>query len=335
MRILIVKLSSLGDLLHALPTAAELHRQCPAQIHWAVHSENAGLVALFSCVERILPIPRRGWLRERRMAFASLRRESYDLVVDLQGLLKSALVTRLARTSRRIGPSFHREGSRLLYSDVAGPRNKHRHAVEECLDVLEHLGLQRPASPRFPLRLPDLPDGPGAAGAALRIAIAPRSRWPSKNWPLGHFAALARRIVDELGAELHLIGGAGDRPAAEAVIRQAGVCARNHCGEHNLGQTCALLARMDALVANDSGPVHMAAAVGTPCVVLFGPTLPDRTGPFGAGHRVLRLGNCPPCRAKRCRRGEAICLSQLPPEQALAAVREVLATPAAGRPFRE
>lgn len=331
MRILIVKLSSLGDLLHALPTAAELHRQCPAEVHWAVQPEGAGLVALFACVDRILTVPRRGGFREQRAAVAALRREPYDLVVDLQGLLKSALVGRLARAPRRIGPSFHREGARLLYSDVAGRRDKNRHAVEECLDVLEHLGLQRPDTPVFPLRLPDLPDGPAPPRGGPRIAIAPCSRWPTKNWPLGHFAALAQRLAEELGAELHLLGGAEDRPAAEQLLRQAGVSARNHCGEHSLGQTCALLARMDALVANDSGPVHMAAAVGTPCVVLFGPTLPDRTGPYGAGHRVLRLGNCPPCRARRCRRGEAICLSQLPPERALEAVRDVLAVATPGK----
>lgn len=324
MRILIVKLSSLGDTLHALPTAAELKRQLGAEVHWAVQPEFAGMVERFACVDRVVPIPRRGSLAARLDAVRALRNERYDVVVDLQGLLKSALVARLARAPRRIGPSFHREGSRCLYTEVAGSRDKDRHAVEECLDVLDRLGLARPECPEFPLALPELPGEwcPDVRGP--RIAIAPLSRWESKNWPLRHFAELARRLVAELDAALFLVGSKGDRAAASELAGQAGVPMRNLCGEHSLGQSCSLLARMDLLVSNDSGPMHMAAAVGTRCVVVFGPTLPGRTGPYGAGHRVLRLGNCPPCRSRTCGRGDAACLSALTPDRVFQEVREAL-----------
>lgn len=324
MRVLVVKLSSLGDILHALPAVAELHRQLPAEIHWAVQPEGVGLVELFDCVEKIFSIPRRGGPAARWRAVADLRAERYDLVVDLQGLLKSAVVSRLVRAPRRIGPSFHREGSRFFYSALAGPRNKNRHAVEECMDLLDFLGLSRPATPFYPLRLPPAPEGLKPASPVPRIAIAPLSRWSSKNWPLEHFASLARQLYEEFKAELHITGAAADRDAAEKLRILAAVPMANHCGTHSLGQTCALLKRMDVLVANDSGPVHMAAAVGTPCVVMFGPTLPDRTGPYGEGHRVLRLDNCPPCRSRHCLKKESICLTELPPELALRSVREVL-----------
>ena len=323
MRILIVKLSSLGDTLHALPTVAELKRQTGAEIHWAVQPEFLGMVELFACVDRVLQIPRKGNLRKRLRALRALRAESYDLVVDLQGLLKSAIVARFARSPRRIGPSFHREGSRIWYTEIAGLRDKSRHAVEECMDVLDLLGYERPMYTSFPLTMPELPEFSPSVPYP-RIAIAPRSRWRSKDWPVAHFAALARRLTLDLGAEIHLIGSAADRSTAETLASLADVPTQNHCGEHSLGQTCALLARMDALVSNDSGPMHMAAVVGTPCVVLFGPTLPGRTGPYGPGHRILRLGNCPPCRSKTCRRGEAVCLSQLAPGLVFEAVREVI-----------
>lgn len=323
MRILIVKLSSMGDILHALPTAAELKRQLGAEIHWAVQPEFAGLVACFACVDRVVALPRRGTWGTRRAAVAALRAETYDLVIDLQGLLKSAVVARLARTRRRIGPSFHREGARIFYTEVAGKRNKERHAVEECLDVLERLGLERPATSRFPLDLPDMSTAVGL-GPGLRVAIAPLSRWATKNWPLAHFAEVARRLVVELGAEVHVVGGASDRPVAERLTELAGVPMRNHCGEHDIAQTGGLLARMDLLVSNDSGPMHLAAALGVPCVVPFGPTLPGRTGPYGPGHRTLRLGNCPPCRSRVCRRGDSICLTQLSPDLVFGFVRGVL-----------
>jgi ADP-heptose:LPS heptosyltransferase len=323
MRILIVKLSSMGDTLHALPTVTELKRQLGAEIHWAVQPEFADLVGRFACVDRVLVVPRRGGWGERSGSVAALRAETYDLVVDLQGLLKSAVVARLARSPRRIGPSFHREGARLFYTEVAGPLDKSRHAVDECMDVLDALGLPRPSRALFPLNLPDMAASLGP-GAGPRVAIAPLSRWATKNWPLAHFAEVARRLGTEFGAELHGIGGPADRPTVDRLAELAGVPLRNHCGEHDLAQTGGLLARMSLLLSNDSGPMHLAAALGVPCVVPFGPTLSGRTGPYGPGHRVLRLGNCPPCRSKVCRRGDAICLAQLSPDLVFAAARDVL-----------
>jgi len=324
MRILIIKLSSMGDTLHALPTVAALKEHLGAEIDWAVQPGFAPLVRCFAPVERVLLWPRRGSWQVRRQALKELRAERYDLVIDLQGLLKSALVARLARAGRRIGPSFHREGAFLFYDLVAGRRNKQRHAVEECMDVLDLLDMPRPAIPQFPLNLPEIDLAP-APDAVRRVALAPLSRWPSKNWPLTHFAALARRLVGDCGVELHAIGGPDDAAAVEEIAQLAQVPILNHCGSYSLAESGSLLRRMDLLVTNDSGPMHLGAAVGTPCVALFGPTLPDRTGPYGPGHRVLRLDNCPPCRSRDCRRASRICLEDMPPDMVFEAVRKVLA----------
>ena len=181
MKILVVKLSSMGDVLHALPTAAELKRQTGADMHWAVHPAFAQLVRCFSCVDRVLEIPRHGGLGAFRKALGPLRETDYDLVVDLQGLFKSALVARLARLApggRRVGPSFQREGASLFYSATPKLILPRRHAVEECLDVLPLLGLERPAEPLFPMDPPEVDVGPSGV---FRVAIAPMSRWETKT----------------------------------------------------------------------------------------------------------------------------------------------------------
>lgn len=183
MKVLVVKLSSLGDALHALPTVAELKAQLGAEIHWAVQPAFAPLVRRFACVDEVIEVPRPSDLRGFLRALRGIRARRYDLVADLQGLMKSALVARAAHAPRRIGPSFAREGSCLLYHELAGPRDKGRHAIEECLDLVRHLGLALPAEPRFPLDVPDVDLDALAPlpGDGPRIAVAPASRWESKN----------------------------------------------------------------------------------------------------------------------------------------------------------
>lgn len=330
-RILVVKLSSLGDTLHALPAVAELRDRLPARVDWAVQPAFAPLVRAFRCVDRVFEVPRPSRLREWARALSALRREPpWDLVVDFQGLLKSALVARAARAPRRIGPSFAREGSRLLYTELAGRRDKSRHAIDECFDVLRLLGVPVPAEPRFPISAPapapEALDPPALAGlGGPRIAVAPYSRWPSKNWPAERFSEAIRLLVREHGARVHVLGGPGDRAGAQAIVEAAGVPAANHCGAFSLVESAGLLARCEALLTNDSGPMHLAAALGVRCVALFGPTSAGRTGPYGPRHAILRAEPaCPraPCRRRDCPLGTGACLASIPAARAVAALFE-------------
>lgn len=320
-RILIVKLSSLGDILHALPTVHALRAQLGAEIHWAVQPEYAALVRCFPDVSRVIAVPRRRWWRGLARTAAALRRDHYDLAVDLQGLFKSAFVTRLARATRRIGPSYAREGAWLFYTARAGRPDRRRHAVEQAMDVLDHLGLERPARPGTPLRFPEV----SPPGEAPRIALLPVSRWETKNWPAEHFAVLARRLAAARRATILVLGGADDHPVGEIIRAAAPGSVHNLCGRHSLPETFGVLSRCDLLIANDSGPVHMAAALGRPCLVLFGPTRPEQTGPYGAGHRVLsRPLPCRPCLSRRCRLGGKPCLAGITPEEVLQAALPML-----------
>jgi len=318
MRILIIKLSSLGDVLHALPAVAELAEQYSAEVDWAVQPAFAPLVRTFSCVRHVYEVSRPSKPFAYVSAIRRIRRQRYDLVVDFQGLLKSAFVARFAHAERRIGPSFAREGSRFFYTELAGKLNKDRHAVDECFDVLRHLELPVPDLARFPITVPsiDLDESAPLSATGPRIALAPLSRWESKNWPAEYFSALLKRLVAAHDARVYVIGGVDDRSVCASIIADAGVEAANLCGRFSLGDSLGVLAQCEALVSNDSGPMHMGAALGVKCVVPFGPTLPERTGPYGLNHVILRAGvPCAPCYKRKCPIGTHVCLRNITPER--------------------
>ncbi|MDD5482517.1 MAG: lipopolysaccharide heptosyltransferase II [Kiritimatiellae bacterium] len=319
-RILIVKLSSLGDILHALPAAHCLKNGLPAEIDWVVHPAYAELVKCFSDVSRTLVFPRRGapaeFIRQTRL----LRAEQYEMIIDLQGILKSALVNRLARGKQRIGPSFHREGSFLFYTVVAGKKNKNRHAVDEIMDVARYLHLPL-LPPVFPMNIPfQLVSEP-----APRIAMLPFSRWPSKNWPCASFARAGRELQENLDASIYIFGAAGDRPAAAEIARELNGRAVNLAGKTTLPQLAGLLREMDLVLTNDSGPMHLAAAFGKPTLALFGPTDPVLTGPYGRNHAVLKGKlHCQPCFSARCRFRDNSCMQTITPETVINTAMDML-----------
>lgn len=322
MRILIVKLSSFGDILHVLPTVNVLRNHFETPVDWLTQTEYASLVGCFPDVNAIFTVDRHGGWRDLCKVLRTLRQRHYDLVVDLQGLQKSALVARLAGGKRCVGPSCQREGARFWYHAVAAPRNRCRHAVEQALDVLPLLGIAKPVERQFPLRLPDDP----LIAPRPRVGLAPVSRWPSKNWPLSNFAMLADCLQQDHHVGISVFGGRADLPAAETIQAGCRLPVEIHCGDLDWPQLGAALAGLDVLVSNDSGPVHLAAAVGTPCVVVYGPTDPTRTAPWGSLHRILKTGMpCRGCYRRRCRYPDDRCWRDIPPKRVLAQVIDLLA----------
>jgi len=311
MKILVIKLSSLGDLFHALPAVHGLKTGLKADIDWVVNREYVDLVRCFTDVRRVIPFYRNSFFSNFGVFLKDLRADEYDYVVDLQGLLKSAITGRLAHGKQRIGPSFYREGSGMFYSAIAGKRNKNRHAVEECMDVVRFLDI-RDIKPEFPVRFP----AQNLTGKKPRIAVLPASRWVTKNWPVRCFADVIKRLRSIKDASIFLLGGPDDAGVCTQIEKEAGNGVTNMAGKMNLVEAGGFLKEMDLLIANDSGPVHMAAAVGTPALVIFGPTDPARTGPYGPRHRVVRAAlPCQPCFSRSCRQEGIPCLSGVTPEK--------------------
>ena len=318
MKILVIKLSSLGDLFHALPAVRAIKQGTGASIDWVTQPEYVELVKTFTDVDRVIAFPRRALAAGLPSFLSELRRDSYDLVLDLQGLLKSAAVARLARGGRRVGPSFSREGSRFLYNSVAGPTNKDRHAVDEVLDVVHHLNLP-PVEPVFPVRFPKV----ALDSSRPNVAFLPRSRWPTKNWPVAHFVSVGLALQKQKQATVYLFGTPADAVACSQIERQLEGFAINLCGQTSLVSLGSHLQEMSLAVSVDSGPMHMAAAVGVPVLAVFGPTDPKRTGPYGKSHRVITHAKlaCRPCFSEKCLLpGKDIrCMKDLTPESVVEA----------------
>jgi heptosyltransferase-1 len=333
-RILLIKLSSLGDVIHALPTLEALRTLYPqGHITWLVEDTNAPVLAELPALDEVWTVPRprlgSGRFLENLHEFLSsarrLRQQPFDLVIDLQGLLKSAFWVALARAARKVGYDRTREFSYLALTERLAPFDPETHAVWRYLNVARHLGAPA-TSPRFRLGL-NLPEDLShlvhlKTGQPLAI-LHPGARWPTKLWPGAHWARLAEWLAREKGFQVIFTGSPGDRGLVEEIMAQADMPLLNLAGRTSLAELAALLQKARIAVTTDTGPMHLAAALGTPVVALFGPTAPWRTGPFGQGHEVVRLGlSCSPCFQRQC--PEPGCLTELPVSSAQEAVEKIL-----------
>jgi heptosyltransferase-1 len=319
-RILVIKLSSLGDLFNVVPAVHGLKVGLGASIDWVTQPEYVDLVRCFDDVDDVISFPRRRFLAGLPKLIRSVRERNYDYVIDLQGLLKSALTARLARGRTRIGPSYRREGSGLFYHRIAGPRDESRHAVKQACDILKHLQLAEPA-PVFPVTFPPAP----APRSRPAVALIPRSRWTTKNWPIERFAELARALRERLSATVVLAGAPEDRAACDQIAGDDDAIL-NLAGTTGLPELGGVLSGMDLVITVDTGPMHMAAASGVPVLALFGATDPGRTGPYGAGHEVLTTPDlpCRPCRSRTCARGDLACLQEITIDQVFEKAQQML-----------
>jgi heptosyltransferase I len=332
MRILLVKLSSFGDVLHALPTLEAVRAAFPqAHLTWLVEAAYAPLVAGHPALDEVWVAPR---LKPRQLAAPAnrriltgllrrLRTQPFDLVLDLQGLLKSAVWVALARSPRKVGYDRTREGSYLVLTERVQPYDPNAHAVLRYLNLAHYLGAA-PAPPRFRLGLATAIDLAPLLPIETRplAVLHPGARWVTKLWPEASWASLAGWLAAR-GFGVALTGSPADRPQADRIAAQAGGAALNLAGRTSLAELAAVLRQARLAVTTDTGAMHLAAALGTPVAALFGPTAPWRTGPFGAGHEIVRLGlDCSPCFKRRC--AAPRCLAGLPVDRVQAACEKIL-----------
>jgi len=345
MNILIVKLSALGDVVQTLPAFEALRNHYPtAHISWLVEEGAAELLEYYPGLDEVYVCHRKSWLQRLRnplfwpalcldiIRFSrGLRSRYFDVIIDFQGLLKSAIWVGLARGARKIGFDGTREGSWRFLNERLPPYDPDRHALDRYLDVARYLGAEveeilvhdpwtLAEEQQFRNRLNQVIGN----GESPLVVCHPVSRWQTKLWPNSKFARLAAEMVERLQATVVFTGSEKDRDEIAAVMRQAGLSGlHNWAGTTNLRELAYLCKRAAVVISTDSGPMHLAAVLGTPVVALFGPTAPWRTGPYGNKHQVLRMElDCSPCFQRNCETVE--CMTAIEVDDVFRAVVEQL-----------
>jgi heptosyltransferase-1 len=343
LNILIVKLSAIGDVVHALPFLESLRKGFPgAMIDWVVEEDSSQVLVGHPALNRVILSRRKSWqrrliktgnplsvFREMLDFLNELRSFHYDLVIDLQGLLKSGVLVALSKGKRKIGMGGSREGAGLFLNERPIAVDYGQHAIDRYLRVAETIGCDGagrggriPFSESAKMSVEEVLDRHGIQNGPL-VAINPMAKWPTKLWEAERFAVLARRIQDELGYEIVFTGSSSDRPVIHDIVRRMPSPPMNLAGRTNLKELAYLYTRCRLLVTTDTGPMHVAAAMGCPVVALFGPTAPWRTGPYGKGHKVIRSDvGCSPCFKKRC--DHMTCMKEIRVDQVFRGVQEVM-----------
>ncbi|HEX3627516.1 MAG TPA: lipopolysaccharide heptosyltransferase II [Verrucomicrobiae bacterium] len=332
MKILILKPSSLGDIIQALPVLRllKLHLR-DAEIHWWVDSKFAGMLEGDPDLAGIVLFKRERWSSplhwpEMIRSIQWMRLQHFDWVIDLQGLLRSAVFAWLARGKLLIGLDNPMEGGRegaSLFYDVAVRTPGEKHAIGRYLSILPRLGVPRHTNFQWlPVR-PAVAESvkskwPQVSNQRSRwIAIQPGARWPTKCWPMENFAELVRLLAQKFpDTRFAVMGGAADKMRGEAIFRAAPDRVLNLCGETTLPEMIEWLRLCRLMITNDTGPMHAAAAMGLPVVALFGPTDPGSTGPYGQLENVMRIDlPCSPCFKSYCRwKNTMECLTAISPQ---------------------
>jgi len=290
--IVIVKLSAIGDVLHAVPAAVALKKAFPTtRIGWAVEGRAADVLAGHPAVDHLFRLPRR-WLKSPRAVW-SLRRQlqsfAADVTFDMQGLFKSMVATALTGARTRIGYAKPESREQAWIATTHAIRPTRPHVIERHCELLAPLGVEVRTiefdMPRWPVSRSRVQDWfRELRFDSAPVMLNPGAGWASKLWPTERFAAVARDLRHRHGARSLVVwGGVDERVAAERIVADAGDAAvlAPPTTLQDLGEACRL-ARL--FISSDTGPLHLAAAVGTPCVGLFGPVPAERNGPYGSQH---------------------------------------------------
>lgn len=337
-KLLIVKLSSIGDIVHALPVAASLKSSFPhLHLGWIVEDRNLQVVQGTPCIDELIVIPhkkrkqggvRQLW-REFRPIIRDLRAKRFEVALDLQGLFKSGIWAWLSGARVRLGAHRMREGTKYLLKRVPS-RPTSVHVVDQYLDAAHWLGA-RTEPVKFPLHIPE-----GARQNTARllqememnppfISLNPSAGRDWKRWDIARFADLTDRIEREMGIPTVFVGGPGDKPLHDQLLKAKHRPLNSLIGRTNLKEVMAIVEQSAVHICGDTGTAHVAAALGVPCVSIFGPTDPDRTGPYGQRARVL----CKRNECVRCQQNDyphEDCMHLVEVEEVYAMVKSVVGT---------
>ncbi len=351
-KILVVRLSARGDLVFASPLAGALRRRHPdAHIAWAAEERAADVIRHNPHLDEVVVWERAAWKRMLRtgrwgaLARAAadlldrLRGARFDVAIDAQGLLRSGVLAFLTGAPVRIGLGS-REGSRALMTEVIERAGDARRIASEYVHLAEALGLDTRS---FPLEIPRSAEEVRMAARVVEregleagfVAVCPFTTRFHKHWREERWSEVIRRLGAGMRVGVVVLGGPGDRGAADRILEGVRVPVVDLVGRTALGQAAAVVSRCSVLVGVDTGLGHMAHAYGRPAVLLFGSNTPYLDPP-GPGVRILHSGrSCSPCRGKLTCDGRVDCMRDITVDEVVGAVGAVLREPGAGAPPRD
>lgn len=334
--ILIVKLSAIGDCIHALPVASALKACYPeARITWIVEKPAYDLLTNNPNIDEIIIFDKAqcktlgGFFSYVPGLVSTLRKQRYDLVLDLQGLFKSAAIAYLSGAPKRLVYCNAREFSDKISQKVCGP-NSAGHVVDRYLDVVRAVGCHI-TEPEFTVTITEkeavltqaIAKQAGLDITKPYVVLIPGTNWPNKCWPPGHFAQLAEKLFEKQIIPV-FVGTHADKTAMDEIIANMTIPPVDLTGKTTLKQLAYILKNAKTVVAGDTGPMHLAAAMNTPVIALFGPTDSLRNGPYGDNHQVLTVSHaCQGCWKRKC--PQAIdCMAEIAPAAVFQAVRNFI-----------
>jgi lipopolysaccharide heptosyltransferase I len=334
MKMLVVKPSSLGDVIHALPFLNAVKEHFPdSEIDWVISANLKGILEDHPMIHELLPLNKDAWKSIRNIpeTFSEisalnrrLKSKPYDIVVDLQGLLRSGLITFSTPTTLKVGFKDAREGSSFFY-DKKVSVNGTIHAVDKCLEAARAIGVAV-NNVKFPVHTDrDARHNVRELLGGIKdyIVIIPSARWITKRWPAEHFASL----ISKTSMPSVIAGSKADKEISQRIIDlSSGSTVIDLCGKTDLKELTALIEGARAVVTNDSGPMHIAAALDRPTIAIFGPTDPVKTGPYNWQknrdlHVVRTDAPCSPCRRKKACK-EFICMSRISVSEVYTSLKE-------------
>jgi len=335
MKILIIKLSSIGDVVHTLPSLQSIRNAyLSAEIDWLVEEEAGNILEGNPMISEIFIIKKNGWLKDFRSTynvFRRIRKTGYDIVLDFQGLFKSGIWVFLSKGKRRIGFDKSREMSYIFLNEKLPPYDPDKHAVDRYLDIAEYIGGRRdavefliPISEHEKEKVPELLKANGIVEGERFVIVSPAARWETKLWEAGKFAGLCNEIIDRLLCKVVIVGStsAGEVARITSLTDERVI---NLAGKTTLKELAYLMSLSSLVIAVDSGPMHIAAAMAVPVVAIFGPTAPWRTGPYGTIHAIIRKElPCSPCFSRVCDNKDKMCMRGIEVRDVMRAVEAQL-----------
>lgn len=328
-----------------MPAVHLLRRHYPAAIIvWVVNEQYTELLDLSVDVDDVIAFPRNGWARpgqwgKLRGFFTQLRARKFDVAFDFQGLFRSSMIALSSGSRRRVGFRAAREGASWLYTEkILLPANL-PHAVDKNLFLVRSaLGITETLEPNacFFKRDPEtaaqvkqLRQHHGLTDDAPLLTVAPAARWASKAWPVEFFSDVLDRVTERVpDVKCCIVGNDDEASVGDDVVKRCSASTPiNLMGQLSLKMLVQMVRESNAVLTNDTGPLHVAAALMVPTVALFGPTDPDLTGPYGAGHSVLKADcQCAPCFHAECPREKRLCTNAFSPVDAANRLLQVLQT---------